>query len=68
MDKTHHSVVDGTFLVRERANYPGDYVLAVVYKLKPTHHLVSKENGPNYTINKKAYGPATTIEEVIAYT
>lgn len=58
-------VEDGTFLVRERTRFPGDYVLAVVYKGKATHHLVSKENGEYYTVNKRLYGNATTLEQLI---
>ena len=55
---------DGTFLVRKRAENPGDYVLVVVYKKKPTHHLMTKANGV-YTVNKKDYGAGATTVSVL---
>lgn len=64
MDESRHVVEDGTFLVRDRAKYPGDYVLAVVYKGKPTHHLVSKLNGSFFTVNTRGFGANTTLAEV----
>lgn len=56
---------DGRFLVRTRENKPGEYVLCVVYKGKPTHHLIAKNAEGIYAINKKTYGNNKTIEEVI---
>jgi hypothetical protein len=38
-------LADGRFLVRERAGYPGQYVLSIVYRTRPTHHLISFDNG-----------------------
>ena len=60
-----HKVVDGSFLVRDRARFPGEYVLAVVYKGKPTHHLINKQEGDDsFTVNKRSYGHASTLVEV----
>jgi hypothetical protein len=49
---------DGRFLCRS-GKKPGDFVLCVVYKGKPTHHLMTKGEDGNYIINKKSYGPFT---------
>eukprot|EP00039_Didymoeca_costata_P018413 m.333341 g.333341 ORF g.333341 m.333341 type:complete len:394 (-) comp17127_c0_seq1:92-1273(-) len=56
---------DGRFLLRSREGKPDQYVLCVVYKGKPTHHLISKgENG--FIINKKKYGDHNTVQELIS--
>jgi hypothetical protein len=38
-------------LTRGRPDNPNDYVICVVYKGKPTHHLVAGTPG-NFTVNK----------------
>eukprot|EP00045_Choanoeca_perplexa_P011891 m.127608 g.127608 ORF g.127608 m.127608 type:complete len:627 (+) comp15805_c0_seq1:75-1955(+) len=58
---------DGRWLVRPRptANGTGDYVLSLVFKGKPTHHLIQKRPDGVYTINKKAYGEPKTVTEAM---
>eukprot|EP00048_Salpingoeca_helianthica_P024680 m.251606 g.251606 ORF g.251606 m.251606 type:complete len:56 (+) comp95263_c0_seq1:306-473(+) len=38
-------LTDGRFLVRERQGNPGDYVLSIVYRTRPTHHLITFVDG-----------------------
>ena len=57
-------VEDGKFFVRIRPGYPNDYILAVVYKGKPTHHLIMYGEDQLYTVNRKAFGTHKTVEEV----
>lgn len=54
---------DGTFLIRKRKEKEGQYIMALVYKGKPTHHLMQEVDG-NWTVNNKAYGNNTTIGAV----
>ena len=58
---------DGKFLLRTRdpEKFPGDYVLCVAFKNKPTHHLVTKGEDGQYTINKKSFGDFTDVTQVI---
>jgi len=59
--------IDGQFLVRKREGHPGQFVLCVVYKSKPTHHLIAKNDDGNYCINKRVYGTgATDVVSLIA--
>ena len=55
---------DGKFLVRRRPGFPNDYVLGVVYKGKPTHHLVTYGDNNLYSVNKKQFGECGTVAEV----
>ena len=58
---------DGSFMVRERGDeYPGQYVLSVMYKGKPTHHLVAKKNG-SYVAGKSAFGQQDTVQSLVAH-
>jgi len=55
----------GRFAVREREGAPGEYVLSVNYKGKPTHHLCTTDGGV-LKINKKDFGAGwSSIEEAI---
>ena len=57
------SGADGAFFLRPRGpDHPDSYVIAVIYKGKPTHHLVAKKDGV-YTINNKPTG-ATGLDKV----
>lgn len=57
---------DGTYLVRKRP-VPDEYVLCVVYKQRPSHHLIKKvENSDNFCINNKEYGQNKSVDELIA--
>ena len=55
---------DGTFLVRTRLEKPGEYVMCVVYKNKPTHHLVVPNAEGLLTVNKRSFAGAKKITEV----
>ena len=39
-------------------------MLCVVFKGKPTHHLVSKNEEAQYTVNKKTFGGHTKLADV----
>lgn len=52
---------DGTFLLRKDK---GKQTLVVMYKGKPTHHLIEKDDDGNLTVNKKKYGEFTTVKKV----
>ena len=41
----------------------GAAVLSVIYRGKPTHHMMATTEN-SVTVNNKTYGTATTIEEV----
>lgn len=55
---------DGTFLVRTRDGKPGEFVMCVVYKGKPTHHLVTPNAEGLLTVNKRTFADAKKITEV----
>jgi hypothetical protein len=55
---------DGNFMVRSRAAGKPGYVMCVVYKSNPTHHLMVPNEDGFMTINKKTYGGAKTLEQV----
>lgn len=55
---------DGTFLVREQKKNR-QYVLGVIHRGKPTHHLISKE-GSRFLVNKKSFGEMTDLKTVIS--
>ena len=55
---------DGLFFIRDRNNRPGDYVMCIRFKGKPTHHLLQKSPDGYWLINKKQYGECTTIQQV----
>lgn len=54
---------DGTFLIRKRKEKDNQYIMALVFKGKPTHHLIEMINGV-WTVNKKPYGSFTILSEV----
>eukprot|EP00054_Salpingoeca_dolichothecata_P030073 m.241623 g.241623 ORF g.241623 m.241623 type:complete len:790 (+) comp26590_c1_seq1:61-2430(+) len=56
---------NGKFLVRPRANQAGEYILSVVFKGRPTHHLVKPGDSGSMVINGKAYGSPADLEELI---
>ena len=54
---------DGDFMVKRRTQ-PNEFILVVIFKGKPTHHLLKKD-GPSYKVNgKTSTGGATTIKDV----
>lgn len=56
---------DGRFLVRSRTK-KDEYVLCVVFKGNPTHHLMQKNENGVMCINKKPYGGHKTAEGLIS--
>jgi hypothetical protein len=59
-----HSKEDGTYLVRSREGKKTEFVLGVIFKGKPTHHLIKKDEGM-YKINNKAYGEHSKVSQLI---
>lgn len=57
--------MDGGFLVRDRPKYPGEYILSVNYKGKPTHHLVSKNDEGTLIVNKKSFSGHKDIKDLV---
>jgi hypothetical protein len=58
----------GRFLVRDRGSggKPGDLVLSLNFKNRPTHHLIStKADTGVLTINNKQFGSPKSIEEAV---
>ncbi len=51
---------DGSFLLRDRvgAAVGDNYVLSVVYRGRPTHHLIARSDAGTLTINNKETGAA----------
>lgn len=47
--------VDGTFLVRESTNYPGDYTLCVCCKTKVEHYRIITQDQLGLTIDEEEY-------------
>lgn len=57
--KTKSNGDEGDFFVRPRgADHPDNYVVCVIYKGNPTHHLVTKADG-KFLINNKPTGSST---------
>ena len=54
---------NGTFLVRARPKYPGEYVLCVIFQGIPSHHLLQKKS-QQWTVNGKIYGIAQKLSDV----
>jgi hypothetical protein len=60
-------LTDGRFLVRAKENADNDFVLGVVYKSTPTHHLVKRAApGAEFTVNGTSTEGATTLAGVRA--
>jgi len=54
VEKMMNPPEDGLFLVRESANYPGDYTLCVAFEGKVEHyHISSKDN--QLTVDDETY-------------
>lgn len=58
------NAVDGDFIVRTRDSNSPDYILVLIFKGKPTHHLMQKNAAGHLTINKKLYIESGDVEEV----
>jgi hypothetical protein len=56
---------DGNFLVRSKGGSETDFILSVVYKGAPTHHVLAREGvGEIFALNKNPTGE-TTIAGVV---
>ena len=57
VEKLMNPSEDGMFLVRESANYPGDYTLCVAFEGKVEHYHISiKDN--RLTVDDETYFPS----------
>lgn len=58
----------GKFLLRDRPDYPKQYILSVVYKGKPTHHLIARQSDSrDFTVNNMSCGAGVnTLAAVVA--
>eukprot|EP00045_Choanoeca_perplexa_P022004 m.8095 g.8095 ORF g.8095 m.8095 type:complete len:300 (+) comp9035_c0_seq2:78-977(+) len=56
---------DGRFLLRQRGEKEDEYVLGVVFRGRPTHHLVNKDAEGKILINKRAFGEHYTVRDAI---
>lgn len=59
--------VDGKFLLRQRPSNPSESIVSVIYKGKPTHHLVTvDEETGNLKVNKTILQPpARSLADVV---
>eukprot|EP00041_Stephanoeca_diplocostata_P031613 m.988954 g.988954 ORF g.988954 m.988954 type:complete len:1536 (+) comp23994_c0_seq4:216-4823(+) len=52
--------VSGKFLVRSKGGSANDYILSVIYKGAPTHHVLAREGpGSEFSLNKQPTGEKT---------
>ena len=57
----------GKFLVRRKGKSENDFFISVIYKGKPTHHTLSREDdGAEFTLNKQPSGQ-TTLEDCVEH-
>lgn len=56
---------DGTFLVRQTEESPEKYYLCVLFKNKPTHHLIQRNHDGFYVINNKDFGEHLFMSDLI---
>jgi hypothetical protein len=54
---------NGAYLVRNRGP-PGELILALKFKDRPTHHLVKLGDTGFLTVNGKQFGACKTLHEV----
>lgn len=54
---------DGTFLFRPHSK-DGDFILSVVFRGKPTHHLLKRTDAGDFELNNKPTDGAKSLEEV----
>jgi len=58
---------DGKFFIRSRGDeFPDNFVMCVVYKGRPTHHLITKKEGV-YIINKSSTGGSKNMSSLVEY-
>jgi len=56
---------DGMFLVRESANYPGDYTLCVAFENKVEHYHISIKNNRLTVDDESFFDNMVKLVEVI---
>jgi hypothetical protein len=63
-------VRNGRFAIRQRIQPEGvsfdtpQFVLVVVYKGRPTQHIIASNEDGILTVNKRMYGDARTLKQV----
>lgn len=57
---------DGKFLVRTKKG-SSDLILSVVYKGRPTHHTIQKDEDGHMLVNKRKYGDHDELFKLIAH-
>jgi hypothetical protein len=57
---------DGTYMVRERDDGSESYALTVVYKKKPTHHLLMRNENGQWVVRGHDVGTWSTMQELVA--
>lgn len=55
---------DGRFLIRVRPEKENEYVLGVLFRGRPTHHLITPDTNGVLLVNRKQYGNCTTPQAV----
>eukprot|EP00730_Choanoeca_flexa_P019167 TRINITY_DN9353_c0_g1_i1.p1 TRINITY_DN9353_c0_g1~~TRINITY_DN9353_c0_g1_i1.p1 ORF type:complete len:1142 (+),score=314.28 TRINITY_DN9353_c0_g1_i1:24-3428(+) len=61
------SIGDGTYLLRRKGANPNEIILSVMFKDKPSHHLISRpDKSSDYQINKKPTG-GDTLQHVVKF-
>merc|ERR1719272_1709704 len=65
--KSQGAGTDGSFFIRDRGEgYPDEYVMCVIYRGNPTHHLIVKKDGL-FFINRKPTDESKTLSEMVEY-
>ncbi|EGD80987.1 hypothetical protein PTSG_01569 [Salpingoeca rosetta] len=65
---TSQGMQDGNFLVRARAkNDLSSFILSVIYKNQPTHHLMTVSPEGGVSVNKNSCGTAKTISQALTF-
>jgi hypothetical protein len=55
---------DGTFIIRTRDGVH-NYILAMIFRGKPSHHMLAQGESGNFEVNKKAMGGLPTLSGCI---
>ncbi len=58
------NLADGSFLVHDRQGFPGQFVLALVYRGRPSFHLLSQQDGC-FLVNHRKLGSTPTLASLI---
>ena len=55
---------NGSFFVRDRPEAAGEYILVLMFRGKPTHHLLKESVSGIWTVNERDIGGARSLKEV----